>query len=290
MITSLKNDKVRYVRALQGRRRVRQREHRFVFEGVRLVEEAVRAGVPPVYVFYTEPVEADERGGRLLETLCEMNVSCYIVGKPVIAACSDTETPQGVLAVLPIPNLPRPEHPTLTLILDRVRDSGNLGAILRTALAVGVEQVLLAPGTVDASNPKVVRAATGAHLRLPVAALRWETIAEAVAGCDVWMAAASGETLYTAVDWTRPVALIVGGEATGAGERARALAQGRVSIQMAVGVESLNTAVATAVILFEAVRQRARGKAQPPVKSNENVPKRDCTDKHREISENPSDP
>ena len=256
MITSLKNDRVKYVRSLQNRRRVRQRERRFVFEGIRLVEETVRAGIPPAFVFYTEPVETNEQGRHLLASLREMNVSCYAVSEPVMAACSDTETPQGLLAVLPIPNLSRPEHSTLTLILDRVRDPGNLGAILRTALAAGVEQVLLAPGTVDGSNPKVVRAAMGAHLRLPVAALKWEAIAEAVAGCDVWIAAAGGETVYTAVDWTRPVALIVGSEATGAGERAQALAQGRVSIPMAAGVESLNTAMATAVILFEAVRQR----------------------------------
>ncbi len=265
MLKSLKNDKVKYVRALQSRRRVRQRERRFVFEGVRLVEETVRAGVSPTFVFYVEPVEADERTTHLLQTLREMNVPCYAVDEPVMTACSDTETPQGILAVLPIPDLPRPEHPTLTLILDHVRDPGNLGTTLRTSLAVGVEQVLLTPGTVDGSNPKVVRAAMGAHLRLPVAMLKWEAIAEAVAGCDVWLSAADGETNYTAADWTRPVALIVGGEATGAGEQARALAQGQVSIPMTPGIESLNTAVATAVLLFEVVRQRStKGHGRKP--------------------------
>jgi TrmH family RNA methyltransferase len=256
MITSLKNDRVRTVRALQGRRRVRQRERRFVLEGVRLIEEAVRADVPPAFVFYTTGAEADERANRLLASLREMNVPCTAVSERVMAACCDTETPQGILAVLPMPDLARPERPTFTLILDRVRDPGNLGTTLRTALAAGVEQVLLTPGTVDASNPKVVRAAMGAHLRLPVAVLTWEAIREAVAGSDVWLAEASGETRYTAVDWTRPVSLIVGGEATGAGQRAQALARGRVSIPMVAQVESLNTAIATAVMLFEVVRQR----------------------------------
>jgi TrmH family RNA methyltransferase len=172
--------------------------------------------------------------------------------------------------VLPFPELPRPAHPTFTLILDRLRDPGNLGTMLRTALAAGVEQVLLAPGTVDFSNPKVVRAAMGAHLRLSIADAGWDEIAGAVADCDVWLAAAGGAVAdcdvwlaaaggartYTAVDWTRSVALIVGSEAHGAGERARSLAQGRVSIPMASEVESLNAAVATAVILFEVVRQR----------------------------------
>ena len=257
MITSLQNDKVRYVRTLQRRRRVRQREQRFVLEGVRLVEEVVRAGFPPGLVFYTERTESDERVGMLLAALRGMGDICYAVSEPVMAACSDTETPQGILAVVPIPSMCCPERPTLTLVLDQVRDPGNLGTILRTALAAGVEQVLLTPGTVDATNPKVVRAAMGAHFHLPVAMRQWDGISQAVAGCDVWLAEPEGSACYTAVDWTRPAALIVGGEAAGAGKRARTLAQGRVSIPMAARVDSLNTAVATAVVLFEVVRQRA---------------------------------
>jgi TrmH family RNA methyltransferase len=119
-----------------------------------------------------------------------------------------------------------------------------------------VEWVILAPGTVDSSNPKVVRAAMGAHLHLPLISLKWEAIAETAAGSDVWLAAPGGGTLYTETDWTRPVSIIVGGEAAGAGDKAEALAQGRVSIPMAEGVESLNTAVATAVLLYEVVRHR----------------------------------
>jgi len=258
-ITSQRNNRVKYVRALQSRRRKRERERRLVFEGVRLVEELVRAGVPPTFVFYTEAAEGSghERSARLLASLCEMNVPCYAVSESVMVACSATEEPQGILAVLPIPDLSHPEHPTFTLILDRVRDPGNLGTTLRTALAAGVEQVLLTPGTVDAANPKAVRAAMGAHLHLPVAALRWDAIVAAIAGSDIWLAAADGETSYTEADWTRPVAIVVGGEASGAGERAQALAQGQVSIPMAEGVESLNTAIAAAVILFEVARQRA---------------------------------
>ena len=256
-ITSLKNDKVRYVRSLQGRRRVRQQERRFVFEGMRLVEEAIRAGVSPAFAFYTEAMEADGRGGRLLTSLREMSVPHYRVSDEVMAACSDTEAPQGILVVLSFPELTRPERPTLLLVVDRVRDPGNLGTILRTAFAARVEQALLAPGTVDASNPKVVRAAMGAHLHLPIAALGWEGIGRTVVGCNVWLAATDGEVPYTAVNWRQPAALIIGGEATGASERAAALARGQVSIPMAGGVESLNSAVATAVILFEAIRQRS---------------------------------
>ena len=256
MITSSQNEKARYLRALQDRRRFRQQEQRLVFEGVRLVEEAVLVGFAPVFAFYTEPLAADERGRSLLAALGALGVPSYAVSEAVLAACSDTETPQGVLAVLPIPTPASPPRPTLTLVVDGVRDPGNLGTMLRTALAAGVEQVVLAPGTVDVTSPKVVRAAMGAHLRLPTATLGWEAIAAAVRDCDVWLAAASGAQFYTAVDWTRPAALVVGSEAEGASAQGHCIANGLVSIPMAAGVESLNAAVAAAVIIFEAARQR----------------------------------
>jgi TrmH family RNA methyltransferase len=256
MITSLDNDKVRHVRALQARRRLRQRERQAVFEGVRLIEEALRAGCAPALVFHTEAAAQDARVAQLLARCRALGVPCTPVSEAVMAACSDTETPQGVLAVVGLPALPWPERLTLALIVDGVRDPGNLGTMLRTALAAGVEGVLLAPGTVDPSNGKTVRASMGAILRLPIRAGDWPEIAERVAGCDVWLAEAGGALRYSAVDWRRPAALIVGGEAAGASHEAQALATGRVAIPMRAEVESLNVAIATAVILFEALRQR----------------------------------
>jgi TrmH family RNA methyltransferase len=256
VITSLKNDRVRLVRALQERRRVRQRERRFVLEGVRLCQEAAVAGARPHFVLYTARIWEDPRGQALLTAWQEAGVPCEEVSDGVMAACSDTRTPQGLLAVVPIPDLSLPPQPTLTLILDRLRDPGNLGTILRTALAAGVEGVLLAPGTVDATHPRAVRAGMGAHFRLPMVAMDWDEIARAVAGCRVYLADARGAVAYTDADWTGRVALIVGGEAAGAGEWARAMAETTVAIPLASGVESLNAAIAAAVLLFEAARQR----------------------------------
>lgn len=256
MITSLKNDRVRLVLALQGRRRVRQRERRFVIEGLRLCEEAASAGVVPHLVFYTADAESDPRALPLLDRWRLTGISCEAVSTEVMAACSDTETPQGLLAVVPMPELPLPPRPTLTLVLDRLRDPGNLGTALRAALAAGVDQVLLTPGTVDATNPKVVRAAMGAHFHLPIAALRWERIAAALEGCQVYLASSRGGIDYAAVDWRQPAALIIGGEAAGADAQAAALADAEVTIPMTPTVESLNAAIAAAVILFEAARQR----------------------------------
>lgn len=256
MITSLKNDRVRLVLALQGRRRVRQRERRLVVEGVRLCAEAACAGTVPHLVFHTGEAESDPRAAALLAGWREAGTSCEQVSDEVMAACSGTETPQGLLAVVPLPELEPSPHPTLTLILDRLRDPGNLGAALRTALAAGVDQVLLTPGTVDATNPKVVRAAMGAHFHLPIAALRWEQIPGALSSARVYLSDAHGELDYVRVDWRAPSALIVGGEAAGADDRSTALADAAIAIPMAGAVESLNAAIAAAVILFEAARQR----------------------------------
>jgi TrmH family RNA methyltransferase len=258
MITSTQNERVKYIRSL-ARRRVRQREGRFVVEGTRLVEEVVRAGVRPALVFYTESWAATPAGQRLLPSLRPADEGDWPVSEAVLASCADTQTPQGVLVVVPALRLPA--QPGLVLILDRVRDPGNLGTILRSAEAAGAGQVLLAPGTVDLYNPKVVRGAMGAHFRLAVAQLDWPAIARRLEGRAVWLADAAGEVAYDAVEWTAPSALVVGGEAAGAGAEAAALASGRVCIPMAGGTESLNAAMAAVVILFEAARQRRRSAA-----------------------------
>lgn len=256
MITSIRNERIRYIRSL-ARRRVRRQEGRFVVEGTRLVEEMARAGLTPALALYTEMWAADPLTQDLLPLLALAEEGAWLVSERVLSACADTVTPQGVLAVVPEPNLP--SRPGLLLILDRIRDPGNLGTILRSAEAAATGLVILTPGSVDAYNPKVVRGAMGAHFRLPVMSLDWAAIKERLRGRVVWLADASGDVAYDAVDWTVPAALIVGGEAAGTGQEAAKMAAGRVSIPMAGGTESLNAAMAATVILFEAARQRRIG-------------------------------
>ncbi len=256
MITSTQNERVKYVRSL-ARRRVRQQEGRFVVEGTRLVAEMAGAGIRPALVFYTEGWAGTAAGQCLLPRLRPSSEGDWLVSEGVLAACADTQTPQGVLAVVPFVHLP--PQAGLILVLDGIRDPGNLGTILRSAEAAGVGQVMLAPRTVDPYNPKVVRGAMGAHFRLPVTCLDWGAIGRQMSGRAVWLAETAGEISYDAVDWTVTSALIVGGEATGAGEEAAALATGRISIPMSGAAESLNAAMAATVILFEAARQRRGG-------------------------------
>lgn len=258
MITSPHNERVKQVRALV-RRRVREREAHFVVEGTRLVEEMVRAGVRPALVFYTPAWLASSPARLLAPALEQAAGGAWLVTEPVLEACAETDSPQGVLAVAPFQQI-RP-RPGLILILDRLRDPGNLGTILRSAQASGVGQVILTPETVDLHNPKVVRGAMGAHFRLPIARLDWDALRDRVAALAVWLADARGRVAYDAVDWTLPTALIIGGEAEGAGQEARTLAGEGVSIPMVPESESLNAAMAATVILFEAARQR-RGTRQ----------------------------
>jgi TrmH family RNA methyltransferase len=256
MITSTANDRVKYARSLR-RRRQRGREGKFLIEGVRLLEEAMRAGCFPALLFFDAERVESERAQPLLDRLQGRGVPCLAVSDAVLDSLSETVSPQPIVAVVPQPQMESPTAPSLLLVLDGLRDPGNLGAVLRTAVAAGVDEVLLARGTVDPYNPKVVRAAMGAHFRLPlVYGLDWEAIGRRLGGLAVWLADAQGDRSYDAVDWRRPAALIVGGEAKGPGGEAVSLAGGRVRIPMCGDTESLNAAVATAVILFEAARQR----------------------------------
>ena len=258
-ISSPENPKVKALRSLH-RRPARYGERLFLVEGVRLVEEALQAGLSLAIVLYDpERLRETPRGAALLAHLAA-HPAAFSTTPQILDGAADTVAPQGVVAAVPFPDLPpRPEG--LVLVLDRLRDPGNCGAILRTAEAAGAGLVVLAPDTVDPFSPKVVRAGMGAHFRLPLcAASSWAEIALFLAGRQVWLAGARAGRPYDAVDWRVPTALVVGGEAEGASEEARQFATGAVSIPMAGAAESLNAAVAAGILLFEALRQR-RGRA-----------------------------
>lgn len=255
-ITSTANERVKYVRSL-NRASTRRAERAYLIEGVRLVDEALRAGiVPKVVLVDSESLRRTERGEALLEAL---QLFDYLeVEERVLVSVSETVAPQGVVAVVPIPAAPPLEDlGPLVLALDGVRDPGNLGTIFRAAEATGLVRVVAPIDCADAYGPKVVRAGMGAHFYLGVLedATRAD-VARLVGGRPTWLATMSGGVTYDQVDWRRDSTLIVGGEAAGASGEVEALATGRVSIPMAGRAESLNAAMAASVLLFEAARQR----------------------------------
>lgn len=264
-VTSLENPTVKYVRAL-SKRRERQRERAFVVEGARLLSEALNAGAAPRMVLMARDLLGEgEAQDRLLIRLTELredvnrHMRVLEVTPQVMRAVSETETPQGIVAVFAFPEHPEPVTGTpLIVVADGVRDPGNLGTMLRTALGAGVTGFYTTSATADLYNPKVVRAAMGAHFRLNLRSnVGWEMLDEALDGCDaVWGAEAGGETVYSAADWSLPSALIVGNEDRGISPEGRARCTGALAIPLSGGLESLNAAIASAVILFEAARQR----------------------------------
>ncbi len=260
MITSLSNDKVKHVRRLQSERRFRNREKQFVVEGSRWLTELVAMSRPTAMLFYTKRWLETAVHAQILQQLTTLGQSApVLVSEEVMLSMSDTATPAGVLAVLPMQPRPLPAQPSLLLILDEINTPGNLGTMLRTAGAAGADGVLLGPGCVDVYNPKVVRGSMGAHLRLPIHSQTWPEITATVQGMQVWVATIEAKRAYTAVNWHPPSALIIGSEAAGAGEAARNLANGGITIPMHAATESLNAAMAAGIILFEAARQRHDG-------------------------------
>jgi TrmH family RNA methyltransferase len=244
------------VLALRRSTRRRFREGLMIAEGERLLAELAASSLRPVEVFCTSVYGASGSEARSLIGRLASDAEVVEVADAVMAEMADTATPQGILAVVPIPLLLQGPDPQLIVIPDQVRDPGNLGTILRAAWAAGATQVLVPPGTVDFTSPKVVRAGMGAHFHVPIRHAGWEAIWACLGSAKLWVAEAHRGSPYWDVDWRHDVALVIGGEAAGPSAEPHNEAQ-YVHIPMPGGAESLNAAVAAGVLMFEVARQRA---------------------------------
>jgi TrmH family RNA methyltransferase len=253
-IESRQNPKIKYVRRLQTSKRFRSQENAFAVEGTRWLVESVRSQAEIRLVLCTD---AWITSANREDQLGDLPVEVIEISSELMAAISALETSEGILAVLSKPDKQIPKDPMMLLIADGISDPGNLGAMVRTAAAAGADGVILAPGCVDAYNPKVVRGGMGAHLHIPLERLAWPDIAAMTAHLMNWVADKGDHTNFGQVDWSVPSSLIIGSEAFGPSDIARGMFEGRVSIPMNQEVESLNAAVATGIILFEASRQRS---------------------------------
>jgi TrmH family RNA methyltransferase len=260
IITSRDNELIKAVRALHERRG-RRAQRAYLVEGLTLVRDALASGVRPRLILRDDSRLGAEQQVLLDRLLAPYSAIVQMVGPAAFRAAADTDTPQGVLVVVPMPSvdsLPAPGGDDLVLIADAVQDPGNLGTMLRAAEGAGVAQVVTTPGTVDLFSPKVVRAGMGAHFRLALASdIVWPRVREMLGGRLVMVGAARDAPLaYDAFDWTRGTALVIGNEAGGLSDEARAACAALVAIPLRPPVESLNAAVAAAVIMYEAARQR----------------------------------
>lgn len=276
-LTSRQNSLIKYVHSL-AQRKVREREHCFVVEGVRLLEEALSAMDKGgrfclETVLISEELRQNEREQQLIEALRIAGVKRYLVPAGIMEGLADTVSPQGVLGVVRRnqlkPGLPGKEpagpfepialDPPLFLILDRIQDPGNLGTLLRTAEAAGVTAVWLLKGTTDPFSPKVLRATMGSIFRVPLATgVEIESVLALKAQGVTLLAAGLGAAAlpYYEADFSKPLALALGNEANGLADWLKAAGDRLITIPLAGAAESLNVAVAGAIILFEVCRQR----------------------------------
>lgn len=263
VITSRKNPLAQRARAVRD-----GRELGLVFvEGVRLCEEALRAGLGFELALHTAALEADERGARLLAGLREACRHVQPVGEGVLETVSDTKTPQGVVALALRPQtgrevIERAGGTPLVVVMHRANNPSNAGAMLRVAEAAGATAVIATRGSTDLLSAKALRGSMGSAFRLPLwtgpafeEALGWC----AERGVRTVCTAAGAASAHTGLDWTTPRAVVVGPEAGGLTDEEARAADECVSIPMRPPVESLNVATALAVVLYEAARQRDFG-------------------------------
>ncbi|AII44026.1 hypothetical protein KR100_11740 [Synechococcus sp. KORDI-100] len=269
VITSRRNPLVRRLRALT-RREGRDLEQILLLEGTHLLEEALQTEPPKLSLIATEPWI--ERHPALLSRLPN-GTSIQPVSQEVLSAALSTVSPDGVASLLPLSQLPAaPSEPNFLLVLDRLQDPGNLGTLLRTALAAEVETVWLGSGA-DPLSPKALRSSAGALLHLPHTRLgpdedralnqleaNLQQLRERGLQVVATLVPEAGDAQraipYWELDWERPTALVLGNEGQGLHQRLRACCTHSVTLPHSERVESLNVAAAAVPLLLE--RRRAR--------------------------------
>ena len=232
-----------------------------------MIREAIEAGASVQEIFLLEDGTTDD----VIRLAEDREIAVTFVSEPVMAAISDTSSPQGAVALVreaPVVLEDVLAGADLVVVLAQVRDPGNAGSLVRSAVAAGASAVVFTHGSVDPFHPKTVRAASGALFRVPI--VRGATLPAAIAALksariQVLGAASDANTPADALDLTGRVALVLGNEAWGLPAEDRSLLDGVVGIPMPGSAESLNVGIAGSILLFEVVRQRRGGEESPAV-------------------------
>ena len=256
-VTSRHNERLREVSRLVGSSRDRRKSGRCVLEGAHLIDVyCARIGAPEMLVVASDAVASPEIA-RLMGRIPVARTIC--VPRRLFAEIAALPADVGALAVVATPRVGSPPPADFCLLLEDVQDPGNVGAMIRTAAAAGVEQVLLSRRCAFAWSPKVLRAGQGAHFLTTVVEdvdlVSWVATFRARGGRVVATVVGGARPLYEA-DLRGQLAVAIGSEGSGLSVDLAALADTRVTIPMVAGSESLNAAAAAAVVLFESVRQR----------------------------------
>lgn len=260
-VTSRNNNYVKEYMKTKNSRRYRYKNCKIAVEGPNLVYEALKAGLEPEVVLFDENYL--QSSGRELSEALPGPVKQLILTEQLFNSISDTEAPQAVAALFPFnisqtdKNISENKRPVL--ILDRLQDPGNLGTIIRTAVAAGVERVYFTSGTTDPYSPKALRATAGLVFRLlPESADDPSKLFSQLRriGYQILVASANQCLDYRKADYTKPTALVIGNEASGVSPKIIAESDFEINIPLMEEAQSLNAAVATGILLFEIIRCR----------------------------------
>ena len=250
-IVSRDNPVFKQLKKLSDNARERRSEGKTLLDGVHLIETYITMFGEPELVIIPEGKSSVEATG-LIQQLAD--VSTIMLPTLMFAELTPVVTATGILALVKTPQLPVPVNPTFVLMLEDIQDPGNLGSMLRTAAAAGVEVAYLSASCTDAWSPKALRGGQGAQFVLPIVE-RTNLIAELESfNGSSYATSMQGASLY-AQDLTRPTAFVIGNEGAGLSKAALQASTHQVSIPMLGDIESLNAAAATAICLFERMRQ-----------------------------------
>ena len=261
MITSVTNPKVKQVVQYQNKARERRKDGVFLAEGHKMFDEAPLEWIKEVFVSEKAASKLEQGSG----TAEKLNRTGYeLVSDEVMEKMADTQTPQGILTILKCPQYSEEEllrtPKGLFLILEDLQDPGNLGTIMRTSEGAGVDGIFMSRGTVDIFNPKTVRASMGSIYRVPF--IQIDDLQEIMQkmknnGIHTYAAHLAGREYYTGCSFDGPTAFLIGNEGNGLSKELSEQADSYVKIPMEGQLESLNAAVATALLIYEAKRQRS---------------------------------
>ncbi|WBY64869.1 TrmH family RNA methyltransferase [Thermocaproicibacter melissae] len=259
-ITSRKNELVKEFQHLSSSSSYRKEKKKFPLEGARLCSDAAESGLETVSLLYTE--EAEIKYSQYLSIIRKTNPNEYLISQSVAQALSETKNPQGVFSICARPaereDIPSAASGQHFLMLENIQDPANLGAMLRTAEAVGIKGVVLSGDCCDVFSPKALRAGMGAAFRLPVFILKNgpETIERLNKAGFQTLAAVPDSTAIpiTKLDFSVPTVAVIGNEGNGLTQETIHACSERVTIPMQGRAESLNAAASAAIIMWEMMR------------------------------------
>ena len=261
IISSASNAQVKNLSLLQRKSKARMEQGVFVIEGIKMFEEAVDEKI--LVKAYASESFYQQKSQENVNYF--QNIDVEIITDTIFKEISETKTPQGIMGIVKQPEYSLEEilhNPSaLLLVIEDVRDPGNLGTMLRTAEGAGITGVIYNASTVDIFNPKVIRATMGSLYRVPFCQVEdFEKSLKKIKECGITLFAAhlQGMDYDTEGSFQKKCAFMIGNEAKGLSEEASAMADALIKIPMQGQVESLNAAVASAILMYEAFRQRRR--------------------------------